>query len=114
MPRKHERFPISLEVVLEFTAAKREARVSDLGMGGCFIDTIVDARPGEAINFKLRLPTEQWIELSAEVIYHFPLIGFGVRFTDLTKEKITLLEQLILACGGLPYAFPDPTGEKNT
>jgi hypothetical protein len=103
MPRQHKRFPVSLEVVLDFTPAYRGSRISDLSLSGCFIDTIVEAREGELINFKLRLPTGEWLQLSGEVAYYLPRIGFGVLFTNLSEEKVNLLKQIILAHGGQPY-----------
>lgn len=104
MPRQYKRYPISLEIVLDFSSGKREARISDLSMHGCFVDIIVSVCEGETVFFRLRLPTGQWLELSGEVIYYLPNFGFGIRFTDLLEEKQKLLEHLILAHGGEPWA----------
>jgi len=103
MPRQYKRFPISLEIVLEFSSGKREARISDLSMGGCFVDSIMNVSEGEIVSFKLRMPTGQWVELSGKVIYYLPNFGFGIRFTNRTEEKNKLLAQIILAHGGEPW-----------
>ena len=104
MPRQYKRFPIALEIVLDFSSGKREARISDLSLSGCFIDIVVNVSVGETVFFKLCTPSGQWVELSGEVIYHMPNFGFGIRFTDLPEEKQKLLKQIILARGGDPRA----------
>ncbi len=107
MQRQYKRFPVSLEVMLDFTPAYRGARISDLSKSGCFIDTIVEVREGEIVDFKLRLPTEEWLQLSGVVTYYLPRIGFGVSFADLSEEKINLIEKIILAHGGQPLEQAD-------
>ena len=76
---------------------KYEARTGDLSMGGCFIDTIGQVTVGEAIDFKLRLPAGEWIELRGEVTYQYPNMGFGVRFTDISDADRKRLEWLVKA-----------------
>lgn len=107
MPRQFERISLSLEVMLEFSSGRREARISDLSMGGCFVDTILNATEGEPVNFELRLSNVTSLALSGEVTYFMPRIGFGLRFTNLTDEKKSLLAQLITSYGGNPYAAPE-------
>ncbi len=41
MPRKEERVPFLMEILLESASGKREARISDIGPEGCYIDSIV-------------------------------------------------------------------------
>jgi hypothetical protein len=107
MPRQFKRYPISLEIVLDFLSGKREARISDLSMSGCFVDSIINVREGEPVAFNLNMPTGEWLHLSGEVIYHLPNIGFGILFTNLSEEKQRLLEQIIVAYGGEPQAPGD-------
>ncbi len=54
--RKHKRAPLLLDMVWEGGAGKYEARTGDIGVGGCFIDSIGQVTVGENINFKLCLP----------------------------------------------------------
>jgi CheY-like chemotaxis protein len=102
MPRQQERLPISLEIVLESSSGKREARISDLSMGGCFIDTIVNIREGETVGFVLTLSTGQWLHLAGSVVYVLSGFGFGIRFIDISPEQQALLEQVIISHGGTP------------
>jgi two-component system chemotaxis response regulator CheY len=99
-PRKHQRTPVSLEVVWEATSGKHSARMSDISMGGCYIDTIGQATSGEAVVFKVHLPTGHWVQLHGIIIHQFPNIGVGLRFTNLKEEERILIEQVILAHGG--------------
>lgn len=106
VPRQHERIAVSLEVVLEATSGKFDARISDISMGGCYIDSIAHISVGETAFFKAHLPTGHWVQSRGEVVHCFPNSGFGVRFTDLTDEEQILLEQVILAYGGQPEPRP--------
>lgn len=75
-----------IEVLWEGASGKYEARTGDINTGGCFIDSIGEVRVGEIINFKLRLPSEDWIEVKGTVVYKYPNAGFGVRFLSISSE----------------------------
>jgi len=107
MPRNYKRFPISLEIVLTFSSGKREARISDLSRGGCYVDIIVNVSEGETIDFRLQTATGEWMDLTGEVIYYLPNFGFGIRFTNLSEENQKLIEQIITDHGGDPWAIDD-------
>src|SRR5687767_1987125 len=94
--RRYERFSVSLSVVLDFTSGKREARISDISMGGCFIDSIASVREGEQISFKINFPAGHTAVIFGEVVYVYPGIGFGLRFVHFTETERKLLEQIIL------------------
>jgi hypothetical protein len=107
MPREHERVPLSLEAVLESSAGKRETRISDLSMGGCYVDSIVTAPVGENVIVSVRMPTGEWMKLSGEVIYCFPGMGFGLCFSSLAEYDRDLLERVVRAKGGRPFDYED-------
>ena len=93
--RQHDRVSLLLDVVWEAAAGKYEARIGDITVDGCYIDSIGQVAPGELINFKVRLPSGLWIDLQGEVTYQFQGIGFGLRFTEMTEETRTLIVQAI-------------------
>lgn len=95
--RNKERTSIALETVLESASGKRESRISDLSVSGCFVDSIISPNKGEIVVLTLRIPSGEWIKLNGEVVYVYPGIGFGVRFTRISEEETTRLEQVILA-----------------
>jgi hypothetical protein len=107
MPREHQRANIPLGVILEMSSGRQEARVGDLSMGGCFVDTIVSAQMGERINLKLLASNTETLEIVGEVIYHLPGFGFGVHFINMSNENQNQLEQIILARGGNPWKGDD-------
>lgn len=95
MPREHERYPHFIEIVLESASGKREARISDISVGGCFIDSIAGVFVTEPISFVVKTDDGRIIDFKGEVTYIFPGIGFGVRFSDLSEEAVDYLRHAI-------------------
>ena len=67
MPREHDRVSYFTETVLESASGKREARISDLAPGGCYIDSIVGVQPGDAVSFDIVKPPDTRMNFSGEV-----------------------------------------------
>lgn len=99
-PRQHNRIAISLDVVLDAGSGKLDARISDISLGGCYVDTIVQVSVGETMRFKVRLPMGHWVQLYGEIIHYTQGFGFGIRFSQIAEEDLILIEQVILANGG--------------
>lgn len=100
-PKEHNPVTVSLDVVWKGSSAKYDARMSEISMDGCFIDSKVQGRSlGEMVDFMVHLPTGPWVSLHGEVISQEYPIGFGLRFADLTDEARKLLEQVVAARGG--------------
>lgn len=100
MPREQERVPFLIEIVLESASGKREARISDISMGGCYIDSIASFHEGEPVAFDLIHPNGQSLPFTGEVAYVLEGFGFGVKFTDLTEEQSVFLERMVRAHSG--------------
>ncbi len=112
--RRNPRIPVSLAVVLEAAAGKRDARISDISIDGCYIDSIGHVHVGETVSFHVQLPTGHWVQLHGEVVYSLPNLGFGLRFTNLAEEDQLLLEEVMIAHGGQPAYRPImPVEEKD-
>ena len=99
MPREQERITYLSETTLECMSGRREARISDLSVGGCFIDSIAEVRVGEEITFELRLPGGTSIPVSGRVAYVLAGNGFGVSFTSLPEESREVIEQMVGGAG---------------
>lgn len=99
-PKQIEQVDVSLDVVWHGTAGKYDARMGEISLEGCFIDSMGQEIIGETINFKVHLPAGPWVTLQGEVIYQEYPIGFEVRFNNLTEENRRLLMQVIAAHGG--------------
>jgi|SRR5215218_4849362 len=95
MPRKEERVAYLNEVVLEWSSGKREARITDLSAGGCYVDTIATIPEGESISFTLNRSEGEPIHFTGNVAYVMPGFGFGIQFTDLSDQAKAALESLI-------------------
>lgn len=95
--RKTDRIPVVLEATWDGEAGLREARVSDIGPSGCYVDTMGQAALGEVVHINLRLPSGDWLTLSGTVVHLHVHMGFGVRFTELSEEQRQSLNQLISA-----------------
>jgi hypothetical protein len=103
MPRMQERTPVSLDIILEGASGRRVARISDLSLGGCFIDSVTPIRNGEIVSFKVKTSENEWLDLEGEVVYIFAGLGFGVRFISMTESKQSIIEYLILMNNGNPW-----------
>ena len=104
MPRNQARTPVSLNIILEGASGKRQARISDISLGGCFIDCVTPINQGETVSFQVKIADDQWLALTGEVVYLFSGVGIGVRFDSLTEDARSLLEHLILMNGGDPWS----------
>ena len=103
MPRKQARTSVSLSILLEWSSGKREARISDISLGGCFIDCLTPISKGETISFKIKISDKEWISLRGEIVFVTVGVGFGVRFISLSEDGKTMLEHLILMNNGNPW-----------
>ncbi len=92
--RDEDRAPVSLEARWEGMSGKHEARISDISIGGCFVDTQGQVTVGELVIFEVKLPDGDWLTLRGEVVSSQESVGFGVRFPYLTDEEYYLLAQL--------------------
>lgn len=99
IPRAHNRINVPLSVTIDAASAHSESRISDLSMGGCYVDSLHFVRPDENVHLVLSLYGKQagfW----GNVVYVHDGIGFGVKFSDLNYEQRETLEQIILLNGG--------------
>ena len=85
--REDPRVYLSLQAWWEGLSGRHEARVADLSVGGCYIDSVGKAAPGELIVFALRLPDGRWLELRGRVVTAEPNIGFSLSVPLLTEEE---------------------------
>ena len=93
--RRYERVTLPLEARWEGLSGRHPARLSDLSLGGCFVESLGQVLVGESIQFDIQLPTGRWISLGGEVMYHQPNLGFGVRFKELPELEREMLASLV-------------------
>ncbi|MBA2733752.1 MAG: PilZ domain-containing protein [Acidobacteria bacterium] len=93
--REEERKNITLDVRWEGGASRRPARISDLSLGGCYLDTLGSVEVGEIVNVEIKLPSGEWLPLRGTVAFHHPGLGFSVCFTFLTEDEQEQLTEII-------------------
>lgn len=93
--RTDERVSTNLSVRWEGLSGGHEARLEDVSLGGCFVNTAGRVDLGEIVVFEIKLPSEEWLTLRGEVVSFQQGIGFGVIFSFLTDDEEQALRELI-------------------
>lgn len=78
---------------------RHEARVDDVSLSGCFVDTYGPVEVGEPVELKILRRSGEWLSLRGYVATYQNGVGFGMAFTDLSEETQNALQDLI-AKGG--------------
>lgn len=93
--RNSVRKKVLLEAVWESMSRTHEARVDDVSLSGCFVNTYGHVELNESINLQILLPSGEWLPLRGQVATYQPGVGFGMFFTDLSEKETLALRQLI-------------------
>jgi hypothetical protein len=81
----------SAEVMEPASRAQLKARTSELGLGGCYIDTLNPFPQGTVVQLRILRDTGLF-ETQAKVVYSDVRFGMGLAFTEMTGEQRSLLE----------------------
>ena len=93
--RTDERVSINLPAKWDGLAGRHEARIEDLSLGGCFVNTTGRVDPGDVVSLEIKLPSGEWLPLRGEVVSYQQGIGFGVLFSFLTDEEEQALREIV-------------------
>ena len=93
--RREERVALMLELRWQSLSGKHTARISDMSVSGCYVETIAQVTVGELVRFEIKLPTGRWMPLIGEVVYHLPAMGFGLRFRSMTESQRQMVASLL-------------------
>jgi hypothetical protein len=88
-------FTASAEVVEHATGARFSTRTTDLGPGGCFVDTLVPFPVGSNIRIALH-KGKNTFETDGSVVYAQSGLGMGIAFNDLNAEEATALRDWLI------------------
>ena len=84
----------SVEVSDLRSGTRLSARISELGVGGCYVDALTPFPEGTMV--KLRILRDQGVfESIGKVVYCHSNFGMGVAFTDVTADQRSILEAWI-------------------
>ncbi len=101
--REKPRLSVSLDAEWDGTTGHHPAKITNMSEGGCYLDTVGEARRGEIVSFRVQLPDDDWLYVEGEVRHYSAGLGFGVRFVDLDPDqlqKIALVIKLAKEAGG--------------
>lgn len=93
--RSDERVPTNLQAKWAGLTGGQEARIEDISLSGCFVNTTGRVDMGEVIVLEIKLPKGDWLELRGEVTSYQEGVGFGLLFSFLTDDEEYALRQLI-------------------
>ena len=93
--RTNDRKKVLLEAKWASMSRRHEARVDDVSLGGCFVNTYGHVELQEPVELQILLPSGEWLKLNGTVASYQPGVGFGMSFTLLSAEEAAGLEELI-------------------
>ena len=93
--RNTERKRVLLEAKWGSMSRRHEARVDDVSLGGCFVNTYGPVELNEPVSLQILLPAGVWLNLRGTVVTYQPGVGFGMSFESLTAEEKKTLKDLI-------------------
>ena len=89
-PRRYPRQPVSIDCQVEGASGHASLRVSELSLGGCFVDTRTQFAAGTPVTIRAMFPTGELV-FTGRVLYEQQGYGFGVAFDPLpdgTREQL--------------------------
>lgn len=93
--RSTERKRVLLEARWESMSKRHQARVDDVSLGGCFVNTYGPVEINEHVKLQILTPEGVWLSLRGRVVTYQLGVGFGVSFSKLSNEEETVLRELI-------------------
>lgn len=96
--RRSPRYPFvgSIEMREGTSEERRTARVKELSLNGCYVDTEKPYPIGTSLAIKLFTETE-FFEAQASVIYSMPDQGMGLMFRETKPYYLMVLRKWLLA-----------------
>jgi len=81
----------SAEVTEPSSGTRLSARISELGVGGCYLETLNPFPDGTPVGLRI-LRDQGAFETKAKVVYSHSNFGMGLAFTEMAPDQRTLLE----------------------
>jgi hypothetical protein len=107
--RRSLRFPFSatVEAVEDKSGAKVVGRTSDLGLGGCYVDTLSPFPVGTNARIRILRENESF-EAQGRVIYSQIGMGMGLAFVSAQPNQVRLFQRWLQEISGQSVAAPEP------
>jgi PilZ domain len=106
--RSHPRYPCTAaaEIVDAVAGARIHGRTSDIGRGGCYVDTINPFPVGTAVKIHLTKDDQSFVA-QAKVVYGMSGLGMGLMFTSVDPEQLRTLQRWITELGRTSVSEPE-------
>jgi len=111
--RRHLRFPFSatVEAVETKSGTKVTGRTSDLGFGGCYVDTLSPFPVGTEAKIRILRKNESF-EAQARVVYSLLGMGMGLAFISAQPKQVRLFQSWLLEISGQPVSGQDASSQQ--
>ena len=93
--RSNSRKKVLLEAKWASMSRRHEARVDDVSLGGCFVNTFGHVELQEPVDLEILLPSGEWLKLNGTVASYHPGVGFGMSFTLRNVEEENAVKELM-------------------
>lgn len=84
--RAHPRYQVNFRVALmRGESHEVEGEITDLGAGGCFVETDESVREDDLVKLRIDVPGHGDLTIWGNVVYWIKDTGFGVRFSAFSQ-----------------------------
>jgi PilZ domain len=99
--RRNLRFPFSatVEAVETKSGTKVTGRTTDLGLGGCYVDTLSPFPVGTEAKIRIMRESETF-EAQARVVYSLMGMGMGMAFVSAQPKQVRLFQRWVQEISG--------------
>jgi hypothetical protein len=102
--RKHKRIGVRTELWIgqDGIFTRTDETLSDLSVGGAYIESRQIYPIGSLINIRFRIPAATNLISCSAIVRNVETDGFGVQFLDISRENVHLIERQV--AGDSPLA----------
>jgi len=92
--RQHQRLGRPFEGNWRGASGANKCRISDLSIGGCFVETLATPTSGEETHVTILLGADHSMTFGGKVVYIEPKMGFAVKFHELSPDGVEQLQRV--------------------
>jgi PilZ domain-containing protein len=99
--RRNPRYPFtaSIEAIETKSGTRLNGRIGDLGLGGCYVDTLSPFPVGNVLSIKISKDNESF-QAKAKVTYSLVGMGMGLAFIAADPEQVKVFQRWIRELSG--------------
>lgn len=106
--RRHQRFPFSgtVEAIEIKSKARITGRTTELGMGGCYVETLSPFPVGAEVKMRI-LKGRESFEAHARVVYTLIGTGMGLAFVSAQPTQVRIFQRWLQEISGSSIPAPE-------